>query len=159
MDLDTGVLDYNIGDQNKWQIWDQGVYFGFDPLQTGRNHGTHIRMKEISLLTCLSRVLALTVLQSSVLSLQHPTAQPSAGWNSLDSVWNLQFCTEGQGTCHRWRVNSVIHMNIAWDAYSPGLWDTSQPWHCQGRPVKKKSMGHTHLSYYKPKKHYSEHFS
>lgn len=88
MFLDTWLLwlDHNIGDQNKWQIWDQGVYYGFDPLQTGRNHETHIRMKEISLLTCLSRDLALTAVQSSVLSLQHCTAQPSADWNGLHQL-------------------------------------------------------------------------
>lgn len=108
MFLDTWLLwlDHKIGYQNKWQIWDQGVYFVFDPLQTGRNHGTHIRMKEISLLTCLSRALALRALQSSVLSLQHPTAQSSADWNDLDQLKifsSVQRCE----ACHTggdWRV-------------------------------------------------------
>lgn len=91
--------------------------------QTGRNHGTHLRMEELSLLTCLSRALALTALQSPVPSLQHPTAQPSADWNGLDQL--KTFSSVQQCMSHRWRLNTVIHVNTPWDTYSPGPWDTS----------------------------------
>lgn len=67
MFLDAWLLCF--GHKNYTQ--DEGVHFAFTPLQTGRDRGS--RMGQIFPLTCRSSAVALTTVQSSVLSLQHPT--------------------------------------------------------------------------------------
>lgn len=82
------------------------------------------------------------------------------GWGWLDpipseSTAGMKILNNSQQPRLVGQQNSLLVL----DSYSPGLWDTSQSWHCQGRLVKKRSMGHTHSSYYKLKKNDSEHLN